>query len=105
MSKSISHSILAIAIAAVTGVGLASTASANAGHHNVSSPVLSDTSTVTRDNAKPCYVEPSGFHSNMHWDSSCRDGQKMERSNNERSEAAQPKFVEPDGFHKNIRFK
>ena len=105
MSKSILHSILAIAIVAVTGIGLASTASANAGHHNVSSPVMSDTNTVARDSNKPCYVEPSGFHSSIHWDSGCREGQKMERSNNERSEAALLKFVEPDGFHKNIRFK
>lgn len=63
------------ALLIMIGIASASSASANAGHHNVAGPDVRDAGTVRNaptSNTGTCYTEPTGFHTNIHWDGACR---------------------------------
>lgn len=67
-------SVLSLVAVALIGSAIASPASASAGHYNVSDPIYSDPGTVVADagEAPTWFTEPSGFHTNIRWDSACR---------------------------------
>lgn len=94
------------ALLIMIGVATTSSASANAGHNNVVGPDVRDAETVRHApsaDAGTCYTEPTGFHTNIHWDSACRDAQRAERMTNGNADSAKVKFAEPSGFHYNVR--
>ena len=97
--------VLSLVAVALIGSTIASPASANAGHHNVSGSYYSDTGSAARDTRTnpTCYTEPSGFHSSIHWDNACHNVQKSEHISSDNVEIANPSFVEPSGFHHNVR--
>lgn len=94
------------ALLIMVGIASASTASANAGHNNVVGPDVRDAGMVRgapAADAGTCFTEPTGFHSNIHWDNACHDAQKADRMSNRNTDSAKSKYVEPSGFHTNVR--
>jgi hypothetical protein len=52
-----------------------------------------------------CYIEPTGFHNSIRWDSACVEAMKHRAAVRSASASVQPrKFVEPRGFHSQIRW-
>lgn len=88
------------------GIASASSASANAGHHNVAGPDLGDAGTVRNalvSDAGTCYTEPTGFHTNIHWDTACRDAQRAQRQRQDHATDGSTRFEEPSGFHHSVQ--
>ena len=107
MSNRTIKATLAIALIAFSGVVVASPAWANAGHYNISGPSLDDAGVVHPDASngkRPCFTEPTGYHSQLHSDGACVAAQKAERMMHETVDSGTSKFVEPDGYHKQLRF-
>lgn len=107
MSNRNSTNLLALVAVTLIGSAIASTASANAAHYNVSDPRYSDAGSVVADSGKSptCYTEPSGFHNSIHWDNACGNTKRVEHSPHNTSENTASSYVEPSGFHHNVRSK
>mgnify|MGYP000995210040 CR=1 FL=1 len=99
-----------LALASLLSVGLASVAEAKAGHAQPGPQVFDATSSDTfiprqasSTTASPsCYIEPEGFHSQIRWDTACRDAQAKARY---RTHSGLPdKFDAPRGFKNQIRW-
>lgn len=105
MTYSITKStIILAAITMVVGVGASSPAFARPA--GALGPRIEDAGVVRAEPAagtQPCFVEPTGFRSQIRWDKACATAQ-VNRSEHVHDSATSSKFVAPTGFHSQIRF-